>query len=342
MARVRTKAGFTLVEVLVVVGIAMLVTAMIFPVYRAMHRHQEFSTCALNLKSIGAALRMYRDDWEGFPPDVTEVYRHFDDHGTTRTVNGLGLYLLYHLYTNADVLEVGTVSRVGGVVTVTTAAPHYFASGDTVVLKYVPRGETAQSNFNGAFTVASVPSTTSFTFSLAGDDDQALHGYAWCPAKVRYSSEQGDYLRRVEFLHCPANPRRDPDWSGLYGNVFPNADGSWPPGYWPPAYLGDPANGGSYNGYDWYYRRDWEAEWARLFPTDDDPPVMGNRNLRQAYPPDNTVVTWCTAHRNVQPLNTEQGVTQDGGRGDYDLVLWVDGSVERMPSAARQFLSRKP
>jgi len=249
------QSGFTLVEILVVVAIMVLLAAMLFPVFGALDRHQEISTCALNLKSIGTALRMYRDDWGAFPPDVSEPYKTFSYGGNDHTVNGLGLYLLYHLYQNAE------------------------------------GGSTAD------------------------------------PTTIRYNVEAGDYLRRVEFLHCPANPRDEPDFSLLYGSVFPG-DG----GYWPPAYLGNPAAGGTYDGYDWYYRRHRDGMGKRQL---DDPAT------HSAYPPDNTVVTWCTFHRDLPPRTPEEGISQPASEG-FDIVLWVDGSVERMPAAQNQFSTRKP
>lgn len=261
----KRQSGFTLIEMLVVMGMAALLAAIIFPVWGAVARHQANSTCALNLKSIGTAVRMYREDFGGFPVDVTEQYRLYDDGGVPRRVNGLGLYFLYHLYHNGE----------------------------------------------------------------AGRD----------PATVRYTPDTGDYLRRVELLHCPQVESGKPDWSRLYGSSFPNSDGTWPAGYWPPAYLGEPA-AGSYNSYDWFYRRNWDDELTRLGET---PLGVGNRHLRQAYPPDNTVITWCPFHRSATPPDPEIGVTATPSSGrDRDLVLWADGSVQWSAARPDQFLSRKP
>ena len=87
---------------------------------------------------------------------------------------------------------------------------------------------------------------------------------------------------------------------------------------------------GGYNVYDWNYRRDRSSIW----------PEQDMRNLLQPYPPDNTVVTWCPMHRDTAP--TSAADLGDIKGGDQDLVLWVDGSVNRMPSRYDQYKAEQP
>jgi len=407
----RRETGFTLVEMLVVLGVIAALVAMIVPTLGSVRRHQHLSTCALNLKTIGAALRMYRDDWGGFPPDVTEDYHtflHYPPAGPPRqeTVKGLGLYLLCHLYHNGeaplsvfravrsahtvtitaeqphglrvgDLIKVegtrsqlgsnfagifniasvpgatrltysqtgpddtgsgGTVGRTGaaitatgavrasGTVTITTAPEHGFRLGDVVVVAGV--ASAGGSDFNGTFTLSDAPpSATTFTCRQNGlPDDSGGRGSARLMEEVRYTTVSNGYLRDYSFLHCPANLVEEPDFSLIYGELFPGDTG-----YWPPAYLGNPAGEGSYNSYDWYYRRD-RPGW----------PDQGRRHLRQPYPPDDTVVTWCTGHREAPPRIPAQGLSAQPAPRDMDVVLWADGSVDHIRSRAAQYESRKP
>jgi hypothetical protein len=79
------------------------------------------------------------------------------------------------------------VQRVANVVTVQTSAAHNFQPGDTVTIAGVanppdPCGNAvAGTSFNGTVTVASVPSTTSFTYTQSGPDEIGQGGTATGP-----------------------------------------------------------------------------------------------------------------------------------------------------------------
>lgn len=60
--------------------------------------------------------------------------------------------------------NISTISRTSNVVTITTTSAHALTTGNTIVV------EASLSQFNGTFTVASTPSSTSFTYSLAGSN----------------------------------------------------------------------------------------------------------------------------------------------------------------------------
>jgi hypothetical protein len=120
-----------------------------------------------------------------------------------------------------------------------------------------------------------------------------------------YAMPPANYVTEVRVLHCPRAPAARPDYA------------DWP-------YLG------GYNVYDWNYRRSRLGVW----------PGQGLRNLLQPFPPDNTVVTWCPMHRDTPPAGPSD--LGDVISGDQDLVLWVDGSVNRMPSRYDQYKAEQP
>jgi prepilin-type N-terminal cleavage/methylation domain-containing protein len=61
-------AGFTIVEVLVVVGIVGLLAALLLPAVQAAREAARRARCANNLRQIGLAIRLYHDTWGSFPP----------------------------------------------------------------------------------------------------------------------------------------------------------------------------------------------------------------------------------------------------------------------------------
>ena len=63
----KTKA-FTLIEILVVIAIIMILAAIFFPVLASARRKAQEARCALQLRQIGVAIRMYADDHDSLPP----------------------------------------------------------------------------------------------------------------------------------------------------------------------------------------------------------------------------------------------------------------------------------
>ena len=73
-----------------------ILAAIVIPIGGSIARQRDRSTCFFNLKSIGMALENYRQDHDGFPPDITE---------TGGETPGLGLYTLYWLTAGSGVPE---------------------------------------------------------------------------------------------------------------------------------------------------------------------------------------------------------------------------------------------
>lgn len=68
------RRGFTLVELLVVMAVLVIITAVAVPAYNRSQEKMRQTQCISNLNSIGQALRMYRLDWKGYPPRNNPAY----------------------------------------------------------------------------------------------------------------------------------------------------------------------------------------------------------------------------------------------------------------------------
>ena len=62
------RSAFTLVEILVVVGIIGLLAAILFPVFNMVRRRSYGATCISNLKQLGVAVNLYTQDYDGLFP----------------------------------------------------------------------------------------------------------------------------------------------------------------------------------------------------------------------------------------------------------------------------------
>ena len=68
----RRNAGFTLIELLVVIAIIAILAAILFPVFAQARNKARQATCTSNLRQIGTAIAMYRDDYDGVTPIIRE------------------------------------------------------------------------------------------------------------------------------------------------------------------------------------------------------------------------------------------------------------------------------
>ena len=272
--------GFTLIELLIVMAVLALLLAIIVPSYNVMAEQGNRGNCAANMKAIGQALSLFREDYQCFPPDQTESLIWPDDlnaldgdtanlleaaYGATGgsvEVHGLGLLTLFYLGVYAE-----------------TPPP----------LSSEPRiGAGLRQQLEGM--------------------GKGLNGLPWF--------RRGRYITELRTFHCPSNVTPlDEDQLLVRGDL--------------------PALGG-WNNYDRFYRRNFWHPGTTLLE-----PEQGGRHLLQAYPPADTVVTWCPYHRKSNPP-PGPGVYQEVSPGDYDLVLFVDGSVRRVASRSDNRMFEEP
>jgi hypothetical protein len=64
------RSGFTLVEALFVVGVIVVIAAIAFPVFSSARESGRLAKCQSNLRQWGAAIHLYRQDWDGIEPAV--------------------------------------------------------------------------------------------------------------------------------------------------------------------------------------------------------------------------------------------------------------------------------
>ena len=67
------RSGFTLVELLVVIGIIAVLAAILIPVITNARKSGYKATCMNNMREIGAALIAYRQDKAVFPESTPQI-----------------------------------------------------------------------------------------------------------------------------------------------------------------------------------------------------------------------------------------------------------------------------
>lgn len=96
-ARFRSEAGFTLVELLVVISIIALLVALLLPALRTARETAARMQCASNLRQRGVAYHVYANEFDGFLPHVVQDTAYQPDKPLT-----LEMMKTLLRYTNGD------------------------------------------------------------------------------------------------------------------------------------------------------------------------------------------------------------------------------------------------
>ncbi len=94
----RRTTGFTLTELVVVIGIMAILMAILLPATQSLRRGNRVSTCAFKLQQIGNAMKAYHFDYGTVPPRYPGYDDTFDgtrDFDPTEAVEGPGLAALW-------------------------------------------------------------------------------------------------------------------------------------------------------------------------------------------------------------------------------------------------------
>ncbi len=227
----RKDAGFTLVEILTVIGIMVMLGAIMLPVFGRAREGARRTECTSNLHQIAVALKLYKLDERQYPMALVEPN-----------------------------MGVGQARAI-------PAGEYWYGPVD-------------------------------------GDGNRPGPGYG-------LASLYPDYISSLKTFRCANNPVRtvtdDPN------NGPPTAAG------------GADALYASYNSYDGYDRLLGQMKYQRGWTLDTTDVSSYRRQLRWRYPPDDTVVTWCSSHREVRDPTDPQSASWTEQENSQDVVLYLDG-----------------
>lgn len=106
--RARRRGGFTLIEILVVLVIATLISGIIVSGFSSISASNRRTTCQTNMTQIYSALRLYAADADGqFPYYGGKDSTPQDDASNNSDGRGIGLWALYTFPSNADADKLG-------------------------------------------------------------------------------------------------------------------------------------------------------------------------------------------------------------------------------------------
>jgi prepilin-type N-terminal cleavage/methylation domain-containing protein len=342
----RVTAGFTLVELLVVIGMMAVLAAIIVPGYMSVERSQKLNGCMNHLRAIGVALAMYREDYGSYPPAPAPAYLessgsdatylpfssgtgtafapsdalpgHLNDLTVGGSYNGPPMKYIVRLASAGTPDQFEWSVNNGG-----TWEPAQDIPTDVPVPPALPQTVDATLSNNvtikfGADTGHTVGDTWTFWVGVERVRQYGLALLYW-----EYLNDKHDYVRSRNLYHCPA--MLDTENVNLRGNLealwAQDADNQALRKF-------DPLWSG-FNTYDVTYNYD---QYNIPVATEPDGAIVkfdkaigftdakGNwpnerRQLKYNDAPADTVVCWCYAHTRGQSPTVE-----DANSGEPDVV----------------------
>jgi len=347
---------------LLVLAIIAIVSAIVVPGYRRMERHSHRSSCAANLKAIGQALAIFREDYGCYPPDATEWL------WTPQAVEEYrSRYGEYPPGITPELCPLPRPDQPSG-------APARVICGSVLGAAYYRADDPdPQRAGQPIITDDGVHGLGLYTLFYLGAYSSVLPPASveprlWHDGELysELSSTRGlkdlpwfrgsGYITKLGTFHCPESQAKLHQGERDDRNDLVNRS-TLP-------YLG------GWGTYDEFYRRNfWWPGTTNLDVWDGDRShpycYPEGRHLLQAHPPVDTVVTWCTHHASAKappgPGSWERPVAPSWGRpawcpcpappsgpvrevnpGDEDLVLYADGSVHPVLSTRANDVYRTP
>ncbi len=295
----RQRRGFTLIEILIVVGIITLLAALLFPAFSRAQEKAYQGSCTTNLQQIGMAVRLYYQDERYYPtslsnllPDTSRLANKVNSAGTSLTtaIGNPPIFLC-----DADTCP----NPDGG---------GYLKSTDYLLC---PNDDTIPELPRSSYGDLSVSLSSRDTAQPLADLGRSMwNGYGYnekgysllSPAEAADPTKGG-----IDYASCDSSPlsvrcelRRDPD--GTRNRYNPNPALPRP---------GDPA----------------------LFIDVTKNPLR--YSLSNRFAPATTVITHCPYHRVptsdlALPTDLYDSTYQDAAKGAKEIVLRVDGSVKTL------------
>lgn len=304
------RSGFSLIELLVVIAIIAILAAIIFPVMSSAKKHARQTQCMTNLYQIYTAMKLFEQDQHCYPDFIVGPAEW--------------------KYTKSGEPDIIVNDPAIPYTDIVSTATDY---SDTPVL--VP-----MQNSSGVIGETPVALYPNYIKSITGliCPNSVMHGSAYWLDGTTTESFDADYKTEdtVEDPLFYDDAVKSPYWSYVTGK-FADADHNVrrATGVYS---KDDPATRYpfklyAYSSYDSqvptgktireaHYTLSWLSVKTENFAQTDSDYI---RQLKWKFPPEDTIITWCSFHRDANG----EGKT---GPGSKDLVLFLDGRVKLIDS----------